>query len=68
MKKYHKIETLFEEDIAKAFNIPVAPIVITGTMQEGVDYIKPKPKPIISKIEHELEELVGKPITEMFDR
>lgn len=56
------------EDIAKAFNVPVVPIVLSGTIQEAVDYVKAKPKSTISVREKESEGLVGKPSVEMKDR
>lgn len=56
------------EDIAKTFNIPVAPIVLTGTIQEAVDYVKAKPNCTISEQEKEAEGLVGRPSVEMKDR
>ena len=31
------------EDIAKAFNIDIVPIILKGTLQEAVDYVKSKP-------------------------
>lgn len=56
------------EDIAKVFNIPVVPIVLTGTIQEAVDYVKSKPKCTIAEQEKEAEGLVGKPTSEIKDR
>lgn len=56
------------EEIAKSFNIPVVPIVFTGTIQEAVNYVKTKPSCTISEEEKEAEGLVGRPIIEMTDR
>lgn len=56
------------EDIAKAFNVPVVPIVLTGTIQEAVAYVKSKPKCTIALQEKEAEGLVGRPVVEMCDR
>jgi len=56
------------EDIAKSFNVPVAPIVLTGTIQEAVDYVKAKPKCVIAEQEKEAEGLVGRPLVELTDR
>ena len=56
------------EEIARSFNIPVVPIVLTGTIQEAVDYAKTKPKCTVSKEEKDAEGLVGRPIIEMTDR
>lgn len=56
------------EEIAKSFNIPIVPIVLTGTIQEAVDYVKSKPKCTIAEQEKEAEGLVGRPLVEMKDR
>lgn len=56
------------EEIAKIFDVPVVPIVLTGTIQMAVDYVKSKPKSTIAVRELESEGLVGKPSTEMKDR
>lgn len=56
------------EDIAKAFNLKVVPIVLTGTIQEAVDYVKSNPKCTIAEQEREAEGLVGRPLVEMKDR
>lgn len=54
--------------LAKAFNVPVVPIVLTGTIQEAVDYVKSQPNSTIAIREKESEGLVGKPHVEMKDR
>lgn len=54
------------EDIAKTFNIEVVPIVMTGTLQQAVDYVKSKPKSTIGKAD--MEGLVCKPRVDMLDR
>ena len=54
------------EDIAKTFNIDVVPIVLTGTLQEAVDFVKQKPKSTIGVAD--MEGLVCKPAVEMLDR
>lgn len=56
------------EDIAITFDIPVVPIVLTGTIQEAVDYVKSKPKCTIAEQEKEAEGLVGRPVVEVKDR
>lgn len=56
------------EEIAKTFNVPVVPIVLTGTIQEAVEYIKSKPKCTVSEQEKEAEGLVGRPVVELNDR
>jgi hypothetical protein len=54
------------EDIAKAFGIDVVPIIFEGTIQEGVDFVKTKPKSTIGTAN--MEGLVGRPKIEMRDR
>ena len=55
-------------DIANYFNIDVVPIVLTGTIQEGIDYVKTNRKSTIAKNGAELEGVVGRPKLELFDR
>lgn len=54
------------EGIAKAFNLEVVPIVLRGTIQEAVDYIKIMPNSTIGKAK--MEGVVGRPKVEMRDR
>ena len=54
------------EDIAKAFGIDVVPIILEGTLQDGVDYVKTFPKSTIGTAN--MEGLVGKPKVDMLDR
>ena len=54
------------EDIAKAFGIDVVPIIFEGTIQEGVDFVKAKPKSTIGTAM--MEGLVGRPKVELRDR
>lgn len=56
------------EDIAKAFNVAVAPVVLIGTIDQGVAYVKNAPKSTIAVREMESEGLVGRPLVEMQDR
>jgi hypothetical protein len=56
------------KDIAITFDIPVVPIVLTGTIQDAVDYVKTKPKCTIAEQEREAEGLVGRPVVEVKDR
>lgn len=55
-------------DIANYFNIDVVPIVLTGTIQEGIEYVKTNRKSTIAKNGAELEGVVGRPKIEVFDR
>ena len=54
------------EDIAKTFGIDAVPIVLTGTLQEAVDFVKQKPKSTIGVAD--MEGLVCKPTVDMLDR
>lgn len=54
------------EDIAKTFGIDVVPIILTGTLQEAVDFVKQKPKSTIGVAD--MEGLVCKPAVDMLDR
>ena len=54
------------EDIAKSFGIDVVDIIITGTLQEAIDFVKTKPKSHIGTAN--MEGLVCRPAVEMLDR
>lgn len=54
------------EDIARAFGIDIVPIVLEGTIQDGVDFVKTKPKSTIGTAM--MEGVVGRPKVEMRDR
>ena len=54
------------EDIAKAFGIDVVPIILTGTLQEAIDYVKTKPVSTIGTAP--MEGLVCRPAVELCDR
>jgi len=54
------------ENIAKTFNIDCVPIILKGTLQDAVDYVKAKPKSTIGIAD--MEGLVCKPAIDMLDR
>lgn len=54
------------EDIAKAFGIDAVPIILTGTLQDAIDFVKTNPKSTIGTAH--MEGLVCKPTVELFDR
>jgi len=54
------------EDIANYFCIDAVPIVLEGTIQEAVDYVKTKPKSKIGTADS--EGVVGRPVVELQDR
>lgn len=54
------------EDIARIFGIDAVPIVLTGTLQDAIDYVKTKPKSTIGTAM--MEGLVCRPAVEIRDR
>lgn len=54
------------ENIAKAFGIDIVPIILEGTIDDGVSYVKKKPKSTMGTAD--MEGLVGRPKIEMQDR
>lgn len=53
------------EEIAKSLNLDIVPIVLTGTLEEGVKYVKTNPKSNFS--EKVTEGVVGRPMVELKD-
>lgn len=56
------------EDIAKYFGIDIVPIVLEGTLQDGVDYVLNNRKSVVAKNGAEIEGVVGRPKIELNDR
>lgn len=54
------------KDIASYFNIDVVPTVMVGKLQEGIDYVKTKPKSKIGVAD--MEGLVARPVIELRTR
>ena len=54
------------EQAAKQFDLEIVPIVLEGTMMDGVDYVKSKPMSTIGTAP--MEGLVGRPKVELQDR
>ena len=54
------------EDISKYFGLDVVPIVLEGTIQEGIDFVKSVPDSKIGTAK--AEGVVGRPLIEMQDR
>jgi len=54
------------ESIARMFNIDVVPIVLTGTLEDGVNFVKTHPKSSIGSAM--MEGVVGRPRIELRDR
>lgn len=56
------------EDIANYFGINIVPVVLEGTIQDGIDYVMNNLKSIIAVNGAELEGVVGRPKVEVLDR
>ena len=56
------------EDIAQYFGIDIVPIVLEGTVAEGIDYVLHNRKSLIAKNGALIEGLVGRPKIELRDR
>ena len=54
------------EDIAISFGIDIVPIILIGTIQEGLDFVKANPMSTIGTAK--MEGLVGRPKIELRDR
>ena len=54
------------ESIAKRFGVDVVPIVLTGTLEDGVKFVKSHPKSTIGTAM--MEGVVGRPAVELRDR
>ena len=54
------------ESVAKQFGVDVVPIVLTGTIQDAIDYVKQYPKSTMGTAM--MEGVVGRPLVEMQDR
>lgn len=53
-------------EVAKMFNLDVVPIVLEGTIQDGVDFVKTNPPSTIGQAP--MEGVVGRPKIELQDR
>jgi hypothetical protein len=49
------------EEIAHIFDVPVVPIILEGTIEDAVDYVKTKPKSLVAREEREIEGVIGVP-------
>ena len=56
------------EDIAKYFGIKIVPILLTGTLKDGVEFIKTKPLSKVAQKEYIMEGIVGRTKIELKDR
>jgi len=55
------------EEIAKSFSLQVVPVILMGTIQEAVDYVKEKPYSVIAEKNKDSEGLVGVPLARLTD-
>lgn len=56
------------EEIANYFGIDVVPIVLTGTIDQAVEYVRSNPKSVIAQNGADMEGVVGRPKLELRDR
>lgn len=56
------------EDIANYFGINIVPVLLEGTIQDGIDYVMNNLKSTIAVNGAELEGVVGRPKVEVLDR
>lgn len=54
------------EELAKTFGLEIVDIVLTGTIDDAIDFIRTRPKSHIGNAD--MEGLVGRPIVEINDR
>jgi len=55
------------EALGIAFGLDIVPIILTGTLNEAIAYVKTNPKSTISEEEKESEGVVGTPIARLTD-
>lgn len=53
-------------DIAEEFDVDYVPVIMNGTIDEAIEYVKKSPVSTIGKAP--MEGLVGRPLVELFDR
>lgn len=56
------------EDIATYFGIDIVPIVLEGTLDDGINYVLTQRKSIVAKNGAEIEGVVGRPKVEVLGR
>ena len=54
-------------DISNYFNLPYVPILFSGNLQQGIDFVKSNPKSIVGNKETYMEGLVARPQNELYD-
>lgn len=63
------LERLNVEDICTSLNLECVPVVLIGTLQDGVDYVTTKetPKSVVGKENLSMEGIVGVPAKRIYD-
>jgi len=56
------------EGLAEVFDVPVVPVLLEGTVDEGIEYVRTHKNSVLGDKTHELEGVVGRLKEEMFDR
>lgn len=56
------------ESIGKAFNVPVVPIIVKGTLDVLVKYVKTQPKSQVAENGAYIEGVVARPLVGLYDR
>ena len=56
------------ESIAQLFHLEVVPIVLRGTLEDGVNFVKSKPLSQVAIGQMVMEGVVGRPHVELKDR
>lgn len=64
----HYIPREYVENIAQSFNLDVVPIVLEGTLEDGINYVKTHRQSTIAKNGALLEGVVGRPKVELLNR
>lgn len=54
-------------EIAKAFNVDVVPVLVEGTIEDAVGYMKTKPNSVVAKEDKVMEGLIGTPNARLTD-
>ncbi len=54
------------EDVAACFGLEIVPVVLRGTIEDGINYVKARPRSTIGTAP--MEGVVGRPLVEMRDR
>jgi hypothetical protein len=56
------------EDISNYFNVPVVPVIMEGTLEQVVEYVKQHNKSTLEGVDCYMEGLVGRPLQTILDK